>query len=157
MPRYKIKTVQHALAHLGIKELYRWFSIMMLRDMRNIENAELIKLSLIRGKFMELLAEELDTADPTLDYFFADMFSFIDVLLNRPMKQILDGLPISDAVKRALLGEQNEFRDLLDCVVAGESISRDRGCSLCEKCQISARRFMSLYMESLRWAKMLHY
>ncbi len=107
-PRYQIKTIQHAITHLGVEELRKWFSIMMLKDMRNIENAELIKLSLIRGKFMELLAGESHDAPEKTDFFFAGLFSFIDVLLNRPMKQILDGLPISERIKQAWLGDRNE-------------------------------------------------
>ncbi|WP_368292386.1 HDOD domain-containing protein [Dehalobacter sp. TBBPA1] len=46
----KINSIPQVLAHLGLKELYRWSSIIMLKDLQNIENAELIKLSLILGK-----------------------------------------------------------------------------------------------------------
>jgi c-di-GMP-related signal transduction protein len=54
------------------------------------------------------------------------MFSYIDVLLNKPMQQILSGLPISEGVQRALLGEHNAFRALLDCVIAGETANWNR-------------------------------
>ncbi len=36
-PRYKIKTIQHALSHLGVQELLRWFAIMMLKDLKNVK------------------------------------------------------------------------------------------------------------------------
>jgi hypothetical protein len=39
----------------------------------------LIKLSLIRAKFMELLADELYGPPLNLDYFFVGLFSFLDV------------------------------------------------------------------------------
>jgi c-di-GMP-related signal transduction protein len=34
----------------------------------------MIKVSLIRGKFMELLAEELDSEAPGMDFFFTACF-----------------------------------------------------------------------------------
>ena len=93
-PLYKIRTLKHALAHLGIREMQRWLSIMLLKEMRSVENAEMIKLSLVRAKFMELLAGELYDPAENMNCFFAGLFSSIDVLLNRPMREIMDGLPI---------------------------------------------------------------
>lgn len=155
-PPQRIRTIKHALVHLGIRELQRWFSIMMLKDVRNVENAELIKLSLIRAKFMELLADELYGPALNLDYFFVGLFSFLDVLLARPMKQILDGLPISGRAKQALLGQDNECRQFLDCVIAAESVSWDER-EACLMKRLDVRKFMELYLESLKWARNLQY
>ena len=87
--RYKIKSIPHALSYMGIKELYQWISLMLLKDLQNVENAELIKVSLIRGKLMDLLAAELNKKNDNTDYFFTGMFSFIDILLNKKMDQVL--------------------------------------------------------------------
>ncbi len=151
-PVHKIRTLRHALAHLGVSGLRKWFSIMMLKDMQNVENAEMIKLSLSRAKLMELLAAEYGEEDNVPDCFFTGLFSFIDVLLNRPMRRILDGLPISETIKDALNGEDNPCRRLLDGVVAGEAGDWSRA-----ECQqiidaVGGARFMRLYMESLKWA-----
>jgi EAL and modified HD-GYP domain-containing signal transduction protein len=156
-PLYKIKTIKHALAHLGIRELHRWFSIMLLKDMRNVENAEMIKLSLVRAKLMELLAGELYDPDENMNCFFAGLFSSIDALLNRPMQEIMAGLPLSERVKQALLGENNEYRELLNCVIASESGSWDRPDNSGVMLKIGAGRFTALYLESLKWAQTLNY
>ena len=83
--------------------------------------------------------------------------SFFDVLLIRPMKQILYGLPISERIMQALLGDRNEYRELLDCVIAGESADWNNAGYPYTMDRIDARRFMELYLESLRWAKTLNY
>jgi EAL and modified HD-GYP domain-containing signal transduction protein len=149
--KYKIKSIPHALSYMGIKELYQWISLMMLKDLQNVENAELIKISLIRGKLMDLLASELNKEDDKTDYFFTGMFSFIDILMNKPMDQVLEGLPLSRNVKEALLGEENELKRLLDFIIN------------CEKANwlenqyplniIGANKFMNLYSDALKWAK----
>ncbi|MEA4899530.1 EAL and HDOD domain-containing protein [Bacillota bacterium Meth-B3] len=156
-PVYRIKTIWHALMYLGVEDLRRWFSIMMLKGLKNVENAEMIKVSLARAKLMELLVEELGDADHRSEYFFTGMFSFIDVLLNKPMKAILKGLPISDKTKRALLAEDNEYRRVLDCVIASE---QGRWGELDEQSpagSIGVKRFMELTLEALKWARRLEY
>lgn len=69
---------------------------MMLKDFQKVENAEMLKLSVVRGKLMELLAKHLQVKTAQSEYYLTGMFSFIDVLLNQPMKEIMDGLPFSD-------------------------------------------------------------
>ncbi|MGI6751528.1 MAG: EAL and HDOD domain-containing protein [Anaerovoracaceae bacterium] len=154
--RNRIKTIHQALVYIGINEIYQWFSLMMLKDMQNVENAEIIKLSLIRGKLMELMAMEFDYRD-RMEFFFTGMFSFIDILLNKPMEKVLESLPFSDKVKRALMGEDNEHRSFLDSVIAIESADWDFIEDRYPLNEIGAQRFMELYLDSLKWAKRLNY
>ena len=130
---------------------------MMLKDYTDVENAEVIKLSLIRAKFMELLSIELHPKDNANEYFFTGMFSFIDVLLNQSMEKVLGGLPLSVNVKQALLGEDNAQRKLLSCVIAYESASMDEAEEQGIVTAIGSKKFMSLYIDSIKWLKSLNY
>ena len=47
-----------------------------------------------------------------------EMFSSIDVLLDMPMKEVLEKLPISKDVKMALLGEKNIFKIIHELIKA---------------------------------------
>lgn len=124
---------------------------MLLKDLQNVENAELIKVSLIRGKLMDLLAAELNKKNDNTDYFFTGMFSFIDILLNKKMDQVLEGLPLSRNVKEALLGEENELKRLLDFIINCENanwLENQYPLNI-----IGANKFMALYSDALKWAK----
>ncbi len=156
-PRHKIESIPQALSYIGINEMYQWISLMMLKELQNVENAEMIKLSLIRGKLMELIATELNYVSNVSDCFFTGMFSFIDVLMNQPMGQVLEGLPLSTAVKQALLGEKNALGKLLHFVIDCESFKLNEAIYEHPLNAISASRYMELYMESLKWAKKLNY
>ncbi len=153
--RKEITSIQHALSFIGLNELYQWISIMMLKEQTDVENAALIKLSLVRARFMELLAKELHPYDNATVYFFTGMFSFIDVLLNQSMEKILKGLPLPDKVKQALLGEDNSLRQLLNCVIDYETANVVRSESIV--CAIGSSIFMSLYIEAIKWVNSLNY
>lgn len=151
--RNKIKSIPHALSFIGINEMYQWISIMLVKDIQNVENAELVKQSLIRGKLMELLTSELYPSGENSAFYFAGIFSSIDVLLNSPMEQVLKGLPLSVNVKNALLGIDNEQRKLLNFVMCWEKARWEEAAGYYPM----TNKFMNLYIEALKWAKKLNY
>ncbi|MFA7502631.1 MAG: HDOD domain-containing protein [Anaerovoracaceae bacterium] len=154
----KFQSIEQALIYIGINELHHWFTIMLLRSLQSLENAETIKFSMIRGKLMESMARELGVSEQqTVEYFFMGMFSYIDVLLNRPMGAVLATLPLSDAVKHALLGGKNDYRDYLDCVMAFELADWNKALQRHPINKIGSGRFMELYLDALKWAEQLNY
>lgn len=150
--RYKVTTIIQAVAYIGIHELQQWMAILMVKELRNPENAELIKLCVIRSKFMELISWEIKATNLASDYFFTGLFSFLDVLMNKPMEEALKDLPLADKVKQALLGEKNEYRECLNFVTSCERVTGDYKKSRISSL-IDSKRFMELYIEALDWAK----
>ena len=152
-PRYQIKSIQQALNFLGTREMYQWISLMMLKDFQSSENAEIVKQSLIRGKLMSLLCNETRHYETASEYFFTGIFSLIEILLNRSLADILNGLPLTDQVKQALLGDQNDLRRMLDYVISFEKGEWNQLNGHPITATISADRFMNLYVDALKWAK----
>jgi c-di-GMP-related signal transduction protein len=151
--RNRIKSILHALSFIGINEMYQWISLMLLKDIQNVENAELVKQSLMRGKFMELLASELYPNAENSEFYFTGIFSSIDVLLNRQMGQALKGLPLPINVKNALLGVDNDPRRLLNFVLNWEKAHWEKTVAQYPM----HNKFMDLYIKALKWAKKLNY
>jgi EAL and modified HD-GYP domain-containing signal transduction protein len=152
-----IKSIQSALAILGTQEISRWISMMMFKRIKNVENAEMLKLSLIRGKHMELLATELHDSDNSMEYFFTGMFSFIDVLLNRPMVLALKELSLPIRTRAALLGQDNPLRRILTCALACEQAHWEKIEQHYPINRIGMQRYMDLYFQALKWAQQLKY
>ena len=148
----KITTIKQALVQLGILEIRKWIYVMMLKDIQIIENKELIKTCFIRAKFMELLAIETGKNDKGLEYFMTGMFSAIDVLLNKDMKIIVDEISLTDDVKEALLGGNNEIKKVLDMVINYELLQWNK-----TAIGITKEKFMSLYIKALMWIRKLSY
>lgn len=155
--RNEIQSIKHALVHLGIKEIKKWIYVLMLKDIQIVENNELIKISLIRAKLMELLAVYMDEEDAKSDYFLTGMFSSIDILLNRDMEEIINEISISGEVKAALLGEDNEIKQLLEVVIDYEKPRHNKLDIRKVNSKLSPDIYMDKYLEALSWVKKLDY
>jgi EAL and modified HD-GYP domain-containing signal transduction protein len=151
--KYEIKSIKQAIVRLGISELKRWFNILLVKDIQIIENRDLIKNSIIRAKFMELIALETGLEHEYLDYFMVGMFSSIDVLLNREMKTIVEELPFTQEVKDALLGNENPINNALNVIVKHEHVQLNELDLVHPIQNISQSRFMELYIEAITWVK----
>ena len=153
--RYEIKSIRHAIVRLGISELKRWFNILLVKDIQIVENRDLIKNSLTRAKFMELIALESNNKQDFLDYFMVGMFSSIDTLLNRNMESIVEELPFTEQVKDALLGKPNIIHSALTVVLDHEFIRLEQLDMINPIFNISQSRFMELYIQAIHWVKTL--
>ena len=101
---------------------------------------------------MELLATETGKNDKSVDYFMTGMFSAIDVLLNKDMKIIVEEISLTDDVKEALLGGDNEIKKVLDMVINYELLQWNKTAFV-----ITKEKFMSLYIKALMWIRKLNY
>jgi EAL and modified HD-GYP domain-containing signal transduction protein len=153
----RIQSIKQALVQLGIFEIRKWIYVMLLKDIQIIENKELIKTCFIRAKFMELLAAETGKSDKRVEYFLTGMFSSIDVLLNKDMTVIVNEISLTDDVKGALLGVDNDIKRVLDMVINYESLKWNVFEINKTALGITQEKFMSLYTKSLMWVRKLSY
>ena len=153
--RYSIRSVRQALVRIGILELRRWFNVLLLKDLQQVENHELIKQSLVRAHLMENLAQYCEAKEQSLDYLLTGMFSSIDVLLSKPMEEVLMGMPLVDTVKAALLGEENDLKHVLNFVKRYEAMDINPETFDFPLGKIDLESFNGFYIEALRWIKQM--
>ncbi|NLA87544.1 MAG: HDOD domain-containing protein, partial [Clostridiales bacterium] len=153
-PKYRIKSISHALTYLGTRELYQWISMLMFSSVKNSDNSELIKMSLIRGKLMALAAQELGLSDIGSEPFFTGLFSLIDVILNRDINDLLIGLPFSEDVKSALRGESNALQSLLTFVISYEQADWQKIEGKYPLSKITPQKMVTLCIEAHKWANL---
>jgi EAL and modified HD-GYP domain-containing signal transduction protein len=114
----KVDSIKRMIVVLGRNEIRRWVSLVALSG-TNGESAALMEIAVLRAKICELLAEKAGL--PKDSYFTAGMFSALDILMKRPMKSILAKLPLSEAIKAAILERQGMMGDALACALAIEN------------------------------------
>lgn len=112
-PATPIKSVSFAISVLGIEELRKWLYIVFISGLQENKPGELIRASLLRGKFMENLAEAAGRPDRKSTMMTIGMFSLLDVLLDRPMQEALEGICFPEEVKSVLIGSGGE--NFLQC------------------------------------------
>ncbi|MPW25738.1 HDOD domain-containing protein [Alkalibaculum sp. M08DMB] len=158
LSRNKITSVEQGIVRLGINEIKKLIYLLMLREVETIENEELIKTCLLRGKFLELLANEIDLKNKSLDFFMVGMFSSIDVLLNRKMESILDELPLNGDIREALMGNcDNYIRKSLNLLLNYEMSDWHNVDKAIIHFPIPHERLLELYIVTLRWVLELDY
>ncbi len=115
-----IYSIKRALAYIGVADLKLWVSVLMMRDIGNNKSPELMRLSLVRAKFAELLCKTKVVYTRPLESFMLGLFSTIDALMDEDMKELMIDMPFSDELKNGLLRKSGELKRLFDFMVAYE-------------------------------------
>lgn len=152
---FPVQSIRQAVARIGVRHLRQWIYLMLLRDVQNPENEELVKTSLIRGKLLAMIAVQMRRQKEESDYFITGIFSSLDCLLNETMDRLVNQLPLTQNIKDALLGKENELRAALNAVLAFESADWDRLNILIRQMKITEKRFMDMYIQALKWQQEL--
>lgn len=118
--RSRIESLAHAFVLLGEGAVRNWATLVVMADMAADRPQQMAVTAGVRARFCELLGADAGTPAQPLELFTLGMFSLIDVLLGRPMREVLAELPLSEPVHEALLGADNGLRSVLDAVVAYE-------------------------------------
>ncbi len=115
----KIATVEDALVYLGRENLRRWFFMLLFAggDAEGMQHP-LLQTATHRGRLMELVALELlEGGLPSVQSesaFLVGVLSLVDVLLGRPVEELIPELNLSDDVNAALLKGEGVLGRLLD-------------------------------------------
>lgn len=100
----KVDSIQRAASMLGRKNLQQWLQVTLLADMNAAPRAqELVRLSVVRARFFQILAEaKLTPLDPEA-MFLLGFFSLLDGILDQSMEAVLAELPLDPAVRGILV------------------------------------------------------
>jgi EAL and modified HD-GYP domain-containing signal transduction protein len=144
-----VESIERALVLLGLDTVRRWATIWTMASLAEGGGAsELMTHAVIRARCCELL-------DPARegDGFLLGLCSLLGALLRMPTAALLEQLPLSDTARRALAGEANPRRLLLDCIIAYERGEWDACAWLGEQAGVDAGRLPVVYRDALTWAR----
>ena len=110
-----------ALLLLGEEQVRRWASLVLVTFIGADKPSEVVVRALIRGHMAEMLADHVGLEGHKSELFLMGMFSMLDVLIGRPLADIIEGVNLGKDVKGALLGEANLHGQLYRLVLAYES------------------------------------
>lgn len=106
--RGKIESIQRAVNMLGRQNLRQWLQVIILSDMNSTDKAqELVRISVRRGRFLQLLAVERPTPFGSDSMFLLGFFSVLDAILDQYMDQLLEEISLDADIKAALTDPKN--------------------------------------------------
>ena len=151
--KQRITSVRHALSLLGQEQVRRWALMVALSSMAERRPQELAVMAAVRARLCEgLFTLGPRGSDRALDGFMLGMFSLMDAILELPMEQAVEGVPVADDVRGALLGEANHARDVLDAVIAYERGDWSVLDAHVAGLGLAQDRLPRLYTEAVEWA-----
>ncbi len=152
----RIKSVKKAVSLLGFEKTKEWLNILLISKLAEKKPQELAVLSTVRAKFSKLLSEQLNLDEDNA--YYLGLYSLIDTILSTSMEQIIKELEFLDEeVKKALLGEENKCRELLDFIINFENGDFDRVEEFIKKNNLDREDVSKLYIEAIQFADALYY
>lgn len=144
----KIKSINQAVAYLGLDELKRWINIVVLSSLSN-KPSFVLQTSLIRGKMCELLVR-LTIKDTSTynEFFLIGILSSLDYILDIPIEESLRQLPLNNHIMDAILYRKGLGGEALNCVLNYELGNFDK----ISFCDLNKSTISKIYIESLCWS-----
>ena len=116
LPR-NIGSLHDAIVLLGRDKLATWAALIALGQIED-RPSEILRIALARAKMCERLAENAGYRGG--DGFVVGLFSSLDLLLERPLKGLLEPLPLAQSLRSAILAHSGPLGAVLKTVLAYE-------------------------------------
>ncbi len=147
--RKRTSSIRQALITLGINQLRQWVYLLSVKDSdRNNASEEVLKLSFLRATLSSALVERMHTSDITkYEAYMIGMFSTMDYIIDATMEEILEGIPLPDVVKDALLRNEGIGGQLFQLVLDYEQADWKKLKKDTEKLNIATNMIAQLYLD----------
>lgn len=153
--RGRVDSIERAVSLLGRRPFALWLRAVFLAELNPAPHAEEAAfLSVLRARFLELLAQETASAPfPAEGMFLLGLFSLLDRLLRQPMADILAALPMDETLAAALLGRFPPAKPWLALVEACEEADWDQASAALGRMAMPAGQAARLHAQALAWTR----
>ncbi|MBF0558229.1 MAG: HDOD domain-containing protein [Nitrospirae bacterium] len=150
--RAEISSIRKALMVIGLVELKRMVSLILLSQAAVNKPEELIKSSCIKARFCEGLGHASTSTKIKSELFLLGLFAHIDAILDQPMSMVMENIPVSKNISDALVngeGEALPYLKLAECYERGDWDNVKKYAS-----QVSVKEdsLPDIYAEACQWA-----
>lgn len=141
----RVSSVREAIVLLGMHAVRRWATLIALAGTEDTPH-ELTVTSLVRARMCELIGRDDAEGNPEA-YFTVGLFSVVDAIARAPLAQVLDALPLTDDVERALLAHEGPMGGALAAV-----LDYERGDLEAVARRLPGAGLGDLYLDAIGWA-----
>ncbi|MGH4118157.1 EAL and HDOD domain-containing protein [Clostridium sp.] len=154
--RSEIKSLNQALALIGEKEIKKWLYLVAFQTLGEDKPEIIVINSLARARFSELIAIKIGVEINSFNAFLIGMLSMVDILLDRPLKQILQELLLPLEVKNTLNGvNNNKYTKLFNLIIVYEKGQWDEVSIISKQLNLVENYLPDAYYEAIDYARSL--
>lgn len=147
----EIHSVRHAFSILGEREVRRWIRLVATLGAGQDKTSDLVLVALVRARFCELFSPKLQHGGS--DLFLMGMLSMMNIILQIPMRQVLDHVPVDQQTKSLLLGAPSPLRPFYQLMLARESGDWKAVRGLSTQLGLGENDVAELYWQAMQWAR----
>lgn len=151
----QIKSIRHAAAMLGQRDLKKWINTAVVNEMYADKPNEITRLSLLRAKFAENLAGVFGMETQKEELFLMGLFSVLDIILEKSMEDALKLVKVSNNIEKALINNEGPFAELLQFMIQYESANWQEVSRQLILLNLSHDDVYKAYFETLKWYRNL--
>ena len=153
----EMNSIKYAITLLGEKEIVKWLYVVILNDLKGESTNELIKVSLQRARFCELICSTYNYKEKSFSAYIVGLFSVMDAILNCSMEVIIKDLYISEEVKDGLIKEGNIINSILKLAVGYGKGNWEEAGEYAKKLKVDMNSIPEIYLETLKWTDGIHF
>ena len=151
----EVSSFRHAVMLVGYQPLQRWLFLVLATVTEGNGASMLSRMAVVRGRLLELLAEDAGLQAERDNAFILGVFSLMDVMLGQPMARVLEQVVLPDATKAALLQRTGRLGQLLKIAESCERWVADTGHQPEDWLDMSGTSVTLRHLEALAWSESL--
>lgn len=155
----RVESIRQGLVLLGSDQIRKWVWMASINSLGQNRPPILMARVLMRGRFCEEIVASANLNIGDADPFLVGMFSLLDAILRRPLREILAELNIGRQIRSALLGTAEEGDPLalvLGIVKAWERSEFQVVDTAARAIHLSPDALNACYLRSLEWVESVH-
>lgn len=149
--RSQIRSIRDAIVMIGDEMFRRVATLAIATELKGDSSPELLRMAFLRARFCELAASA--TCQDPREQYLLGILSLLHAMLRVPVDGLIDSLPLREAIRNALLGQNNPESftlNWLESYEQGEWESCDR---LAAEAGQPTQLLTKLHAEALIWAE----
>jgi EAL and modified HD-GYP domain-containing signal transduction protein len=149
--RHEVKSIRHALAILGLREIKKWISLLAIIGISTNKPNEIIRISLIRGRFLETFGARHCRSLDSEQLFMSGLFSLLDVIMEMPMADVLPQLSGVTEIEEVLIEGRGPIADILGIISSYERGEWEDAVERCCCFGVTEEQLLQLYLDAVSW------
>jgi c-di-GMP-related signal transduction protein len=151
----EISSIKHAVMLLGEAGVKSFLSVVIMSELSQDKPDELLKSSVMRARLCESLGLLTGKRVNPSHLFTMGLFSLIDAILDSPMEQVLNKLPLTGDIKKTLLREATPLSDYLSLAESYEQGDWNTVLSKASAIDLDLEKLPEIYLDALGFADAL--
>jgi EAL and modified HD-GYP domain-containing signal transduction protein len=150
----EVTSIRQAIVLMGERGIRRFLSLVAMASLASNKPNELVRASIVRARFCELIG---DTGPPGSgpdpgELFTLGLFSMIDAIMDEEMATIMERLPLSGAIKDALVRGEGPLAAYLHLLESYERGRWDGVSEAAARLDLELDRLPGCFAEAVAWA-----